>query len=214
VTGAFLNALGILLGSLVGIAWPGPISIRMQLLLRNVLGLAILLFGTRLIYLNVSGPFLTVVKQLILAVLALMLGNAVGKLMRLQKLSNRLGRAASVSIAEAQKHPSGKIDGLNACIILFCASPLGILGAVTSGLSDYFYFLGTKGVMDALAMIGFMKIFRWTAAFAAFPVFLFLGLIAFGCQFYARPFLDAHHLINPINTAAGFMAFAIALMIF
>jgi len=214
VTGAFLNALGILLGSLIGIAWRGPISLRAQLMLRNLLGLATLGFGIRLIYLSVGGTFLTVLKELILAILALTLGNALGKLCRLQKLSNRLGRIAAASIGDAQKNPARKSDGLNACIILFCASPLGIMGAVTSGLADYFYFLAIKGVMDALAMIGFMKLFRWTAAFSAFPVFLFLGSISFACQFYALPLLAAHQLVHLIDATAGFMSFAIAIMIF
>lgn len=214
MTGAFLNALGILLGSLVGLVSPGTIPFRTQLLIRNLLGAAVLFFGARLIWISVNGTFLSTLKQLGVALLALILGNVAGKLLRLQKLSNRLGRNAANVIAAAQKGPAQKVDGLNACIALFCASPFGIVGAVTDGLADYFPFLAIKAVMDALAMTGFMKLFRWTTAFSAFPVFLFLGLISFGCRFYARPFLEPRHLVDPINITAGFIAFAIAIMIF
>jgi uncharacterized membrane protein YqgA involved in biofilm formation len=49
---------------------------------------------------------------------------------------------------------------------------------------------------------------------SAFPVFIFLGAITFIIQFYAKPFLDSHNLVYPVNTAAGFIACAIALVIF
>jgi hypothetical protein len=118
-------------------------------------------------------------------------------------------------ISSAQSNsPRKAADGFNACTILFCAAPLGILGAVTDGLSGYFYLLAVKAVMDALAMISFAKIFRWPCALSAFPVFIFLGAISFVCQFYARPFLDVHNLINSINAATGFIACAVALVIF
>jgi uncharacterized membrane protein YqgA involved in biofilm formation len=215
VTGAFLNALGILFGGLFGMARREPLSLRAQLLFRNLLGTATLFIGMRLVWLSVGGTFLSVLKQLFFAVLALVLGNALGRLLRLQKLSNRLGKKASVAIADAQKNPSPNTgEGLNACAILFCASPLGILGAVTDGLAGYFYFLAVKAVMDALAMTGFIKMFRWPIALSAFPVFLFLGLISYACRFHARPLLDAHHLTNSVTAAGGLMALAIALMIF
>jgi uncharacterized protein len=213
VTGAFLNALGILFGGLAGIVRTEPLALRTQLFFRNLLGAATLLSGAWLVWSGINGTFLSCLKQFFLAVLALVIGNGLGRLLRLQKLSNRLGRAAANAIAAAPKGHQQKTEGLNACAILFCASPFGILGAVTDGLSDFFYFLAVKAIMDALAMTGFIKLFRWPAAFSAFPVFLFLGLISVGCRFYARPFLETHHLVNPVNAAAGFIAFAIALMI-
>ena len=90
--------------------------------------------------------------------------------------------------------------------ILFCAAPLGLLGAVTDGLSGDFYLLAVKAVMDALAMTGFMKIFGWPAALSAFPVYAFLGALTLACQFYAKPFLEAHGLIDIVNVTAGFIA--------
>ena len=105
-------------------------------------------------------------------------------------------------------------DGFNACAILLCAAPLGLLGAVTDGLSGYFYLLAVKAVMDGLAMTSFVKIFRWPAALSAIPVFVFLGAITFTIQFYAKPFLDSYNLIYPVNAAAGFIACAVALVIF
>jgi hypothetical protein len=156
-----------------------------------------------------------------IAALAVTLGFWTGKLLRLQKLSNRLGRYAGGLITSAQSNAPRKIgDGFIACSILFCAAPLGLLGAVTDGLppqdgqSGYYWLLAVKAVMDGLAMTGFVKIFGWPCALSAFPVFIFLSGITFACQFYAKSFLAAHGLVDPVNAAAGLIACAIALMIF
>jgi uncharacterized protein len=213
--GAFLNATGILLGALFGLAWRKPISGRTQLFFRNALGTTTVFFGLRLVWLNVNGTFLSCAKQIFLALMALILGNLLGKLLALQKISNRFGRFAGNLITNPQTNPPRKsAEGFNACVILFCAAPLGILGAVTDGLSNYFYFLVVKAVMDGLAMTGFVKIFGWLSALSAFPAFIFLGAITVAIQFYAKPFLDSHNLIYPVNTAAGFAACAVALVIF
>jgi uncharacterized membrane protein YqgA involved in biofilm formation len=213
--GAFLNAIGILIGALFGLAQRKPISVRAQLFFRNALGAATIFFGLRLVWLNVNGTFLSCSKQIFLALLALVLGNLLGKLLALQKISNRFGRFAGNLIASAQKNPPHKMaDGFKACAILFCAAPLGILGAVTDGLSGDFYLLAVKAVMDGLAMTSFVKIFGWFSALSAFPVFIFLGAITFAVQFCAKPLLDSHNLIYSVNAAAGFIACAVALVIF
>jgi uncharacterized membrane protein YqgA involved in biofilm formation len=221
VTGAFLNAMGILIGGLFGLALRKPLSFPAQVFFRSALGISTVFFGLRLVWLSINGVFLSEVKQMFLAALAVTLGFWIGKLLCLQKLSNRLGRYAGGLIASAQSDPQRKIsDGFIACTILFCAAPLGLLGAVTDGLPTNgdqlgcYWLLAIKAVMDGLAMSGFVKIFGWPSALSAFPVCLFLSGITFACQFYANPFLAAHGLVDPVNAAAGLIACAIALMIF
>jgi uncharacterized membrane protein YqgA involved in biofilm formation len=215
MTDAFLNATGILLGGLFGLAWREPLSARAQIFFRNALGAATVFFGLRLVWLSVNGTFLSCLKQLFIAALAIVLGNLLGKLLRLQTMSNRLGHYATRLLSSAETDPSRKVaDGFCACTILFWAAPLGLLGAVVDGLSGYFYLLAVKAVMDGLAMISFVKMFRWPAALSAIPVFALLGFIILSCQLCARPFLETRQLIDPVNAAAGLVVCAIALVIF
>jgi hypothetical protein len=215
VTGAFLNAIGILLGAIFGLAQRAPLSARTQDCFRRALGAAATFFGLRLIWLNVNGAFLSCAKQIFIALLAVVLGNLTGKLLHLQKNSNRLGRFAGNLIASAQSNaPRETGGGFNACVILYCAAPLGLLGAAADGLSGYFYLLAVKAVMDGLAMTSFVRIFRWSAALSAFPVYIFLGAITLACEFCAKPFLDSHGLLDSVNVVVGFIACAVALVIF
>ena len=213
--------MGILIGGLFGLALRQPLSLRIQLFFRSALGTFTIFFGLRLVWLSVNGTFLSGLKQMLIAALAVTLGFWAGKLLHLQKLSNRLGRYAGGLIASAQSDTPRKIGGgFTACTILFCAAPLGLVGAVTDGLParggqlGCFWLLAIKAVMDGLAMTGFVKIFGWPSALSAFPAFIFLSAITFACQFYVKPFLAAHGLVDPVNAVAGLIACAIALMIF
>lgn len=215
MTGAFLNALGILLGSLYGVSATQMPSLRAQVFFRSALGAFTVFFGLRLTALSLTGSFFSSVKQFLLATLAVFIGHWIGKLLRLQQISNRLGRHAGNAIALAQKNPPGPpLEGLNACAVLFCAAPLGLIGAVTDGLGGYVAPLAVKAVMDALAMMSFVKLFRWPAALAALPVLIFFGAISTGIHLYIAPFLDSHQLANSVNAAAGLIICAVALVIF
>jgi uncharacterized protein len=213
--GAFLNAIGILIGALGGLVRRQPLSASVQNFFRGAIGLCTIFFGLRLVWLSLNGTFSSVARQIFIALLALTLGNLLGKLLGLQKLSNRLGRFAGNLIANSQSETTRITgDGFIAGTILFCAAPLGIIGAVSTGLSGYFWLLAVKAIMDGLAMTGFVKMFGWPAALSAFSVFFFFGAISLTCQICAVPFLAAHQLINSVNATGGFLACAVTLIIF
>jgi len=215
VIGAFLNALGILAGALAGLTQRRPFSARVQHFFKAALGVFAIFFGLHLVWLSVNGTLGSGLKQLLLTALAIVLGNWLGKLLGLQKLSNRVGRHAAGLLTAAQKNPPGQpATGVIAVTILFCAAPLGIVGAVADGLSNYFYLLALKAVMDGLAMMSFVKMFRWPVALAAVPVLVFLDSITVATHVYAAPFLDSHHWTDSVNAAVGFVACATALVIF
>ena len=213
--GAFLNALGILAGALTGLTQRQPFSARVQHFFRSALGAFAVFLGLKLVWLSINGTFESGLKQIFLAALAIVLGNWLGKLLGVQKFSNRVGRHAGSLLNAAQKNPPGKAaDGLTAVTILFCAAPLGIIGAVADGLTYYFYLLALKAVMDGLAMTSFVKMFRWPVALTAVPVLAFLDGITLATHFYAAPYLEAQHWIDSVNVVAGFITCATALVIF
>jgi uncharacterized protein len=215
VIGAFLNALGILAGALSGLTQRRPLSARVQHFFKAALGCFAIFFGLHLVWLSINGTFGAGLKQLFVALLAVVFGNWTGKLLGLQKISNRVGRYAGGLLSAAQKHPPGKpADGVAALTILFCAAPLGIIGAVTDGLTSYFYLLALKAVMDGLAMTSFVRLFRWPVAFAAIPVLAFLDGITLATHFLAAPYLEAHHWTDSVNAASGFVVCTTALVIF
>jgi len=215
MNGAFLNALGILLGALFGLIRCEPLPARTQERLRTGLGMFVTAAGGWLIWKNLGTGFGAGLANLMITVLAAVTGFWLGKLLGFQRLSNRLGRLAGRYIAAAQAQPPGPAGaGLVAGLVLFGAAPLGWLGAVQDGCTGWFTLLAAKSLMDALAMAGFVRIFGWPVALSAFPVYGLLGLITLACQSRVAPFCATHHLLEPVNAATGLVACVVSLVIF
>jgi uncharacterized membrane protein YqgA involved in biofilm formation len=221
VTGAILNAVGIIVGGIFGLTRVTPLSAQTQAFFKLTLGVLAMFFGLRLTWLSVGGTFGMMLKQLVIAFAAVMLGNLLGKLLRFQKISNRLGQYARRLIeASRPTDPHRFSNGMNACAILFCAAPLGILGAVQDALPPepggmgYFYPLAVKALMDGLAMAGFVTLFGGGAIVSALPVFVFFGTITMACHIYLEPFLRTHGLLDSVNAVGGLVVCTVGVVIF
>lgn len=221
VTGAILNAAGILIGGIYGLMRTTPLSAPTQGFFKMSLGVFAMFFGLRLTWLSLSGTFGQVMKQIAIAFVAIILGSLLGKLLRLQKLSNRLGQYARRLIESTRPNdPHRFSNGLNACAILFCAAPLGILGAIQDALPvqaggmGYFFPLAVKACMDGLAMFGFVKLFGWGAMVSALPVFVFQGTITMAGHVYLEPFLRDHGLLDSVNAVGGLIVCTVGVVIF
>jgi uncharacterized protein len=198
----------------VGLVRRKPLSAVNESFFKVGLGVFTVFYGLRLTWMSVNGTFLQTLKQLLIAVLALMLGKMVGRLLRLQTMSNQVGRQARERIAATKpKDPNRLSAGFKTCAALFCAAPLAMLGSVQDGLSGYYYPLAVKAVMDGLATMGFVLLFGWGVLFAALPVLVFQGTITLVCAQLLRPFLEAHNLVDSVNAVGGLLVFSVALII-
>src|SRR3974377_580096 len=137
--GTIVNVAGISVGALLGLTAPRLLSPARESFFKVPLGAVTVFYGLRLTWISLNGSVAQVLKQLLMAVLALMLGKLAGRLLRLQKLSNRLGQEwrqrLSTSRPDEARRPS---EGFKTCAALFCAAPLGIVGAVQDGVSHYY----------------------------------------------------------------------------
>ncbi|MCX8089781.1 MAG: DUF554 domain-containing protein [Verrucomicrobiae bacterium] len=215
VTGAILNAAGIVIGGLIGLAWRTPLAPQTQAFFKLAIGLLTMFFGLRLAWSGLSGDVLHVFKQIGIALLAIVVGNLLGQLLGFQRTSNRLGQYARQLMESARPgEPQRFHYGLTACSILFCAAPLGWIGAVTDGLVDDYHPLAVKALMDGLAMMGFVTMFGWGATLAALPVFLLQGTITLACDVWAGPWLRELGLVQSVSLVAGLIICAVGLVIF
>ncbi len=212
--GAILNAVGIAAGGAVGLARRRPLSEAHESFFKVGLGAFTVFYGLRLTWQSLSGTLTQILKELAVVVLALMLGKLAGQLLRLQRLSNHLGRGARKGIEAAAPNTGRKAgDGFKVCAVLFCAAPLGIVGAVQDGVSGYYYPLAVKAVMDGLAAMGFARIFGGTVMLAAVPVLAMEGTVTLVCARLLAPWLGAHGLVEALNATGGLLVFSVALVI-
>jgi uncharacterized membrane protein YqgA involved in biofilm formation len=236
--GTLLNVAGILIGGIAGLYRRRTLSPGAESNLRVILGAFTVYYGLRLTWLSLGGSLGHIFKQVFIAVLALILGKLAGRSLRLQSMSNHLGRAARQRIDAARpEDPSGLTcgpgacsagtpasaggttpkrrlsEGFKVCATLFCAAPLGLVGALEDGLCQYFYPLGVKAAMDGLATMSFVRVFGPGAMVSALPVLAFQGTITLGSRQFLSPFLEGHNLADSVNAVGGLLVFSVALVV-
>jgi uncharacterized membrane protein YqgA involved in biofilm formation len=213
--GTILNVAGIVIGGAVGLARRSPLSAANEAFAKVALSAFTVFYGLRLTWISMSGPFMHVLKELIIILLAMSLGKLLGRLLRLQQTSNRIGRWAHEQIKGAKPEDPGRMSaGFKACAALFCTEPLGLLGAVQDGLTSppYFYTLAIKGVVDGLAAMGLVSLFGRGVVLSAIPVLAFQGTITILCSRLLEPVLSARDLVDPVNMVGGLLVFSVALV--
>src|SRR5437667_11815094 len=100
--GTFLNTAAILVGGAVGLTVARDISPKTQLRLKTILAAFIIYAGLSTTWNSLNGSLGQVARQIAIILLALILGNATGKVLRLQKGINRLGLYAKEQFQQAQ----------------------------------------------------------------------------------------------------------------
>jgi uncharacterized membrane protein YqgA involved in biofilm formation len=211
--GAILNAAGIVIGGVIGLWRPGALTARQERLVQVLLGVFTVFYGLRLTVINLEPPFTHILKQFGVIILSLMLGRLVGSLLRLQKISNKVGQRAREAFAGHADKQGPPSVGFKMCAALYCAAPLGIIGAVGDGLSGYYYPLLIKGIMDGLATMGLARTFQWGPMLAAVPVLALEGSITVFSRQAAGNCAGAAHLLPMTSAVCGVLIFTVALVI-
>ncbi len=213
--GTILNVLGILIGGVAGLGRRTGLSAANEARVQVVLAALTVFFGLRLTWLSVNGSFGQIARQLLIVLLALMLGRLAGRWLRLQEVSNGVGRQARQRLAGVKPGDPNRLgEGFKTCSALFCASPLGVVGALVDGLSfsRYFYPLAIKGVLEGLASASFAPAFGGGVLLSALPVLAVQGTLGLLGARVLEPFLAARGLLDSVNAVAGLLIFCVALV--
>jgi uncharacterized protein len=212
--GTWINAAAILFGALIGVATKLDVPAPRQQQFKVLLGVASVWFGLKLLWNGLTWSNAGFFKQFIVVLLAMVIGHLIGKLCRIQNAMNRLGHVAKLKLERAvSRGPGAGSDGFLAASILFCAAPLGIVGAIEDGLAGYFAPLAIKAAMDCLAALSFARMFGWMAALSALPVAAFFsGITLLGTR--AEPWLEGQGTLGVVHASAGLIITYVALVIF
>jgi len=213
MVGTIINAAAILMGGVAGLSAKGQMTLAHQTALKILLGAFTVYIGLSATWEGLNGRVPHVLKQLGIVLLALMLGNLSGKLLRIQKALNHLGQYAKQKIARATPARSSRFsEGFITCSILFCVTPIAVLGSLQDGLNANFKTLAVKAVMDGLATMAFVTTFGWSPILSIIPVVACQGTITLLAHL-ALPWLEKNSLVDPINATAGLLVFCVALII-
>ena len=211
--GTIINVCAIATGGIVGLAAAKGISPKVEYRLKLILGIVTIYVGMKTTWSAINGPFGSVVKQIVIVMAALVIGNVIGKVLRLQKGINRLGEyAKNVFTKHDPEKPKRFGEGFVTCTILFCVGPMAIMGALEDGLTGKIQTLAVKSAMDGLATMAFVKTFGIGPIFAAIPVLAYQGTITLAAE-ALKPLLIDHMLLDSISATGGLLILCISVVI-
>jgi uncharacterized membrane protein YqgA involved in biofilm formation len=123
MTGTILNAGAILIGGAVGLTTTKQMTAANQGMLKVILGVLVVYVGLSMTWGSLNGSFSHRVKQLVIVILALILGRIAGQTLHLQKSLNRLGRIAKEKFSTATPDGANRVsEGFITCTLLFASA--------------------------------------------------------------------------------------------
>ena len=210
--GTILNVGTIVGGGVVGLTVGRELSPAAQWRIKMILGVVTIYVGITTTWGAIGGSFVSVLKQITIAMAALVLGNLIGKGLRLQKQLNKLGDYAKQRFSADPEKPNQFAEGLTTCTILFCVGPMAIVGALQDGLHGNFKLLAIKSAMDGLATVAFVKTFGWGVILAAIPVLAYQGTITLGAH-ALQTYLQNQAMLDSVNAVGGLLILCISTVI-
>jgi uncharacterized membrane protein YqgA involved in biofilm formation len=216
VLGPLFNTSAILVGGLLGFTVRDRLTIRQESFLKIGLAIFTVYYGLRLSCLSLAGTGGHVLKLSIITLVALTVGKIIGRLLRLQSFSNRLGKRARDWLQSGVEGKKARFnDAFLTGTILFCTAPLGIVGALADALTPngYPYPLMIKGIMDGMATMAFVRLLGPGVILAALPVLVLQGTVF---KLAGSPWassLRTQDLLDPILAVCGILIFCVALII-
>ncbi len=198
MTGALVNAGGILLGGAMGLLLRDRVSRgKGSKGIVQAMGLAILV---------IAGKMALQSRNSTVLIASLALGAVVGGQL---DLDGRLERFAA-RLTEQTGNRFGDVGhGFVSSSLLYCVGAMGIVGALSDGMTGDASLLYTKAMLDGAASILFAASMGVGVLFSAIPVLLYEGAITLSAASLSALFTDA--MLAEMNGVGGVLVLAIGL---
>ena len=166
--GPTVNAIAIIVCGLAGCLLIKGIPSRIDEIINKAIGLSVLLIGVKGAIEN---------QNFILLLLSMVIGGALGELINIDALMNRLGLWTEKRLGIAKDGGKSFSKAFVSISILYCTGSMAILGSIQSGLNGNHQILFAKSVLDGVASVVFGASMGIGVVFSAFPVFIWEAVL-------------------------------------
>lgn len=177
--GTFVNAIAIIVGSLMGIYIKRGIPEKIKETVMNGLALCVL-------YIGFSGTLKG--DNPLLIILSIVIGGVVGEFIDIDRAIIGLGDKIERKFKEKENRIS---QGFVTSSLLFCVGSMAIVGSLESGLSGNHQMLYAKSILDGISSIIFSSTLGIGVMFSSVAVFVYQGLITICASFLKGILLES-----------------------
>lgn len=197
--GSIINALAVLIGSLIGLGFGSFFPERIQTIAFQIIGLFTLVLGTQMA-LETS--------QFLVLLISLVLGAIIGEILHIEKGLERMSNKLKAKFRSKNELFS---EGLITAFLLYCIGSMTFVGAIEEGINQDRTLLYTKSLMDGITSVLLASSLGAGVLVSAIPLLVFQSLLTWGA-FYFEAYLPTE-IITEISAVGGVLIIAIGLNI-
>jgi uncharacterized membrane protein YqgA involved in biofilm formation len=200
VLGTIVNALAIIVGSLVGLFFNKGIAENYKQIVLQGVGLSVVLIGWKS---ALSADNLLVV------IISIVVGALVGEWLKIESKLEWLGQFLENKVVARSSDTSSFARGFVTASLVFCVGSMAIVGSLESGLTGNHQTLFAKAVLDGVISVIFASAMGLGVLFSSVAVLLYQGLITVAAVFL-KQYLVAT-TIQQMTAVGGLLIVAIGI---
>ena len=197
--GSIVNALAVIIGSLIGLKFGSLVSPKIKTAIFQVIGLFTLVLGLKMALAT---------QEFLLLLICLVLGAIIGEALSIDKSLTSLGDFLKDKLKS--KNPNFT-EGLLTAFLLYCVGSMTFVGAIEEGINQDTTLLFTKSLLDGITSILLASTFGIGVLVSAIPLLVFQTILTWGALFF-EPYLSTE-IINEISAVGGVLIIALSLNI-
>ena len=170
--GSIVNALAVIIGSLIGLGLGSFIPDRVRKSIFQVIGLFTLILGTKMALET---------NQVLLLLTSLVLGVLIGELLCIERILDKISRLIKEKAKSKDKLFS---EGLITAFLLYCVGSMTFVGAIEEGINNDKTLLYTKSLMDGVTSILLSSSLGIGVLVSALPLLLFQSILTWGAFYF------------------------------
>lgn len=198
---ALINAVGIIIASILGIFFKNKINLKYTNAI--IVGLAVVVGVLGLKYTFDSDDTIGIIICLILGIF---IGEALRLEDRLETLGDKIKKKVSgITTAGAENFTEGFV----VASLLFCVGPMAILGSLQAGINGDTSIILSKTMIDSIVALSFSVAMGIGVIFSGISVLIYQGLITL-LAIWISPYLGTE-VINELSAVGGILMICICL---
>ena len=196
--GTIVNTLAIIGGSLVGLLFSRGIKENYKQIILHGVGLAVLLVGLK---------SALVADNLLVVIIAIVLGSVFGEWLGIEKKLEGLGQFLERKVAAKSSDNRSFAKGFVTASLVFCVGSMAIVGSLESGLTGNHQTLFAKSVLDGITSVVFASAMGLGVLFSSLAIFIYQGTITLA-SFFLKGLL-VPETIQQMTSVGGLLIVAI-----
>lgn len=197
--GSVINALSIVIGSLLGIFLKNKFSENIQQTVMKGISLAVILIGLQMALKT---------RDILIVIFSIVIGGVIGEIIDIEDGLNRFGETLKKRF---NNDNDLFVQGFVQASLIYCVGAMAIMGAIQDGLNNDPTILLNKSILDGTSSIAFSATFGIGVAFSALPVLIYQGGISILASWVQNYLTEP--IVNEMTATGGLLILAIGLNI-